>query len=336
MTAYINFEVSVNDDESQIFNLNTLNFLGYLINVGVTFGASTILDFPDNAELSEKYQTLVTPKGTAFAIWGAIFILQFIFTVAQLTDKYRSSTIVQKGVGQWYFYTCLSQAAWTFAFGYEIVLLSLAFMSLILFTLLKIVTVQDELTSTINQESFWLLQFPFQLHCGWIFAAFAINFNVVLVAFGASESIQIFFAVLSLFDFVAIAAFLLFYSSQSSALTISSVLAWATFWIMMELDNPRIENFSESNITKIKFATMIVFAAILIMIIVKTVDITRRQREGIETYDDGVIGVTIKKGEKKAKTDKGKKESKNEPIVLDPKPVLKDLRKQLNPKRLFT
>lgn len=37
---------------------NYLNLVGYIINVFVTAFASLIFGFPDNAELSEKYQTV--------------------------------------------------------------------------------------------------------------------------------------------------------------------------------------------------------------------------------------------------------------------------------------
>ena len=37
---------------------NYLNLVGYIINAFVTAFASPIVGFPDNAELSEKYQTV--------------------------------------------------------------------------------------------------------------------------------------------------------------------------------------------------------------------------------------------------------------------------------------
>jgi benzodiazapine receptor len=52
-----------------------------------------------NGELSEKYQTLVTQIGFAFAIWGIIFIAQFIFTVVQLFHSFRGAPLVAKAIG---------------------------------------------------------------------------------------------------------------------------------------------------------------------------------------------------------------------------------------------
>ena len=52
-----------------------LNMLAYLVNLGITYGSLTGAFGATNEELSEKYQSLVTPAGYAFAIWGAIYSL---------------------------------------------------------------------------------------------------------------------------------------------------------------------------------------------------------------------------------------------------------------------
>ena len=75
--------------------LNYLNLIGYIINVLVTFASASVFSFPDNAELSEKYQTIITPSGGTFAIWGIIFISQGIFAVIQMLSGYRSNPLVQ-------------------------------------------------------------------------------------------------------------------------------------------------------------------------------------------------------------------------------------------------
>ena len=92
--------------------LNILNGIAYAINVIVTFGVGVggIGGFPTNEELSEKYQTLITPAGWAFSIWSIIFTFQFIFIVCQFTSKYSNAPLVVKGVSYWYIFTCLTQA----------------------------------------------------------------------------------------------------------------------------------------------------------------------------------------------------------------------------------
>ena len=70
--------------------LNYLNLIGYIINVFFTFLLVPVFGIPDNAELSEKYQTILTPAGYAFAIWGVIFVAEGIFAIAQMFPKFRS------------------------------------------------------------------------------------------------------------------------------------------------------------------------------------------------------------------------------------------------------
>ena len=57
---------------SRLTCVNYFNILAYFVNVVITYGIGVagILDLPTNDELSAKYQTLVTPVGWTFSIWG--------------------------------------------------------------------------------------------------------------------------------------------------------------------------------------------------------------------------------------------------------------------------
>lgn len=244
---------------SQLTAINYLNLFGYIINAFVTFGGAPIFGFPDNAELSEKYQTLVTPAGLTFAIWGIIFISQAIFAIVQMLPRYRSEILVQTGVSNYYFAACIFQSAWTFAFGYESILLSTILMLGILISLVLIVVRQSKLeieeidaaeASDKNKyELFWLLKFPFSVHCGWIFAAFAVNFNVFVQNAGADARGQEILSYITLVYAIGIACFALFALSQPD-FTIPSVLVWATLGIVLELNEPResIEDIFEDEV----------------------------------------------------------------------------------------
>mmetsp|Transcript_22989 Transcript_22989/g.33645 ORF Transcript_22989/g.33645 Transcript_22989/m.33645 type:complete len:288 (+) Transcript_22989:100-963(+) len=226
---------------SELNYLNYLNLVGYIINVFVTFGGAPIFGFPDNAELSDKYQTIISPAGLTFSIWGIIFLAQGIFTIAQMLKDYRAEKLVQEGVSYWYFVACLFQSAWTFAFGYEILLLSTIFMFAILVGLVFIVIQQSkiEVEDDKNGISFyWLLKFPFSIHCGWILAAFAVNVNVYVESIGAGAGMQEVCGYLTLVYAVIVAALALFYLSPPD-FTISSVLAWAALGIVLELKDPK-------------------------------------------------------------------------------------------------
>ena len=221
--------------------LNALNLIGYVVNVFFTFFSTLIFDIKGPGELSDKYQTIITPTGFIFSIWGVIFIFQGIFTVVQMLKDFRAVDLVRShssGVSYWYFITCIAQSAWTILFGKEMILQSTIAMLIILYSLVQFVQNQSSQTNKSAKE-IWLLTFPFQIHCGWIFCATMLNINVMAISMGAEGFFQTFLALISL-GFLGVQAYLylglalgLFPPRHSppthvAVLTIPSVFAWAT------------------------------------------------------------------------------------------------------------
>lgn len=228
-------DTSMTTTGSTIATLNVLNLVAYIANVGLVNGVPSLLNLPDNAEVSAKYQTLVTPAGWAFAIWGLIFLMQAIWSIVQIVvPAARSNPQVVDGVGTKYISVCFFQVAWTFAFGYEQMLLSMVFMLGILYYLYQIYVCQqavlgqnDDMASS---KTYWLFQFPFGLHLGWIVAASLVNANLVLVAYGASASLMFAAAVTTVLVALVVAIFTLFRESQKEhppTVVVPMVLVWA-------------------------------------------------------------------------------------------------------------
>ncbi len=107
----------------------------------------------------------------------------------------------------------------------------------ILVSLIMIVIEQSSIESDNRIEDFWILKFPFSVHCGWIFTAFAANINVTVVSFDASEGVQKGFGYLTLLYLAGVAAFGLVVLNPSDY-TIPCVLVWTTIGIISELGNP--------------------------------------------------------------------------------------------------
>lgn len=223
---------------SAIVTLNILNLVAYIANVGLVNGVPALLDLPDNAEVSAKYQTLVTPAGWAFAIWGLIFLMQAIWSIVQIAvPSARSNPQVVEGVGKKYISVCFFQCAWTFAFGYEQMLLSMVFMLGILYYLYQIYVSQqavldqhDDIDNTAFSKNYWLFLFPFGLHLGWIVAASLVNANLLLVAWGASAPFMFVAAVVTVLVALGVASFTLYKESQKQqppTVVIPVVLIWA-------------------------------------------------------------------------------------------------------------
>ncbi|KAL3908633.1 MAG: hypothetical protein SGILL_008413 [Bacillariaceae sp.] len=276
---------STSSSSNRLQAVNYANVIAYIVNLAVVWGAPKA-GLPDNATLSEKYQTLVTPAGYAFAIWGIIFTAELIWTIAQCLPSYRSTVLVTKGVGYYFVWACLAQAIWTVAFGLEKIPLSLLCMVLILIPLLIILNN----ISRLDAESigrYWLLKFPFEIHCAWLMAATLVNTNVVFVAVQASSTVQ---TVAGWTSLVAVILIGIYYTMQRKWV-VPSVLAWATAAIANQLANPKdliVETFAASTIQQTKIVSWCVAAILLLAMLAKIVHDRFFKKSGEEvTTADG-------------------------------------------------
>lgn len=257
----------------QVNKLNILNLVFYIINILITYGVGNAgwLGTPDNGDLSDKYQTLVTPNGSAFSIWGLIFIAQGVFAVAQLFPKFRDDKMVVEGVKYWYILVCIFQCGWTIAFGFEVIWLSLVFMLSIWGSLAALLYTQYYTESNGSLVEFWLLRFPFAVHCGWLTAASALNVNVVVVDNIPDADVQLAFGIISLAVLHAISVWVVFGIPKPNY-TIAGVLAWANYFISVELGEPRdqiVARFSPDTISGVRYAAVAVSCIILSQIVIR-------------------------------------------------------------------
>eukprot|EP00970_Alexandrium_tamarense_P012619 scaffold3010_cov198-Alexandrium_tamarense.AAC.3 len=207
--------------------INTLNIFGYLFNLATAYlgGVAGWFGGVSNQELSDKYQTLITPAAIYFGyIWGLIFLFQGFFAAAQILPRFRDHPLVQRGIGYWYFMTCLAQSAWTICFGYEMFITAFVAMAALLLTLLTILNLQwrsidqeerkkksdrflvannaislddDDFTASFPSLAYWLLRFPFAIHAGWIAIATPLMLSVLLVSKIIDTQIELWVAVIS-------------------------------------------------------------------------------------------------------------------------------------------
>jgi tryptophan-rich sensory protein len=151
--------------------LGILNALAYGLTALETFGygpfSSGFTSSQDNASISQKYQTIITPHGIAFSIWGLIFISQAVcITSTLVSDRRMTHPLMVEGVSFWYLAVCLAQTAWSPAFAYEKIALSVVLMGLILLGLAAIVFRQYNVVTVIlegkeaviSSSDYWMLQ----------------------------------------------------------------------------------------------------------------------------------------------------------------------------------
>jgi len=213
---------------------NWSSLTAYVFNSVFTYTSLTGIFGATNTELSKKYQTLVTPAGFAFSIWGPIFIAEGVFAVAQMLPRFRSAAVVRT-VAPWWSAACLFQVCWTLAFAQEFIPLSLVCMLGILVCLLGVAGSTDALELTCAE--YWLLRAPFSLHLGWIIAASAVNASVQADAAEASPQTLLGLAVSSDAVICMVATCLAVVVRRPDAIA-CLVVAWAFGGIYAELGNP--------------------------------------------------------------------------------------------------
>lgn len=262
-------------DSVPLNKLNYLNLAFFILNIVVTYGVGNLgwLAGATNSELSDKYQTLVTPNSSAFLIWSVIFMLQAIFAILQMFPRFRGKKMIQEGISYYYLLTCVLQAGWTLAFAYEVIELSAVLIVSIWASLVAILYSQYYTESEGTLVEFWLLRFPFAIHCGWLTAASLLNVNVVVVDMQEPADVQLAVGIISLAILHAVSVWVCF-AIKRPQYTIAGVLAWANYWISVELKEARsqiVELFDADIVSGVSYAAAAVSVIILSQIGVRAV-----------------------------------------------------------------
>jgi len=145
-------------------------------------------------QISDSYTNLFAPAGWAFAIWGLIYLLLAGYTLYQLGVFQDTATSVKTGllnkIGILFSISSLANAAWIFAWHYQIIPLSLLLIVVILVCLILInQRINKEQLSTTEKLFIGL---PFSVYFGWITVATIANATTLLVSlnwqgFGLTE-----------------------------------------------------------------------------------------------------------------------------------------------------
>lgn len=298
----------------ELRTLHYINAAAFAVNILVTYGSQLGWFGPDNANLSNKYQTLVTPAGWAFSIWGLIFMSEAVFVGAQLFPRFRDSLAVHQGVGYWWCAACFAQSCWTPLFAQELMVGQLIAMLSILGCLAGLVRSCATLVAQgdVPVSEYWLFIAPFSLHLGWIVAASTVSVNVTLLKFAAGESAGVAPSNVAPLLASAIVSFAVVLVVAFSAAThlfakpnafVPGVAAWALFAISAELSSPRdsiADAFSADTLSAVQQAARVlaIIASVLSIAalgvrLMQANAASKRAEEGIAMAMDSSLAVGI-------------------------------------------
>uniref|UniRef100_A0A7S0W3K9 Uncharacterized protein n=1 Tax=Hemiselmis tepida TaxID=464990 RepID=A0A7S0W3K9_9CRYP len=227
--------------------LQIVNFVGFVLNAFLINTSSFGWYGATNTELSRKYTTFLTPKGTAFSIWGLIYITEGVFVIYQLFSSQRgTNNVFVNRIGWAWTGVNVFQIIWTMTFAQDAVWASLVFMALIWASLLTIIVRLDPgrastlIGGTYNaSERFgvtplqWFIYYlPFQIHLGWITVAFILNTNVTLVF--EKAPVETMFGVAIACLGIALSS-AVFWGATRRDMVHAFVISWATHWISQHI-----------------------------------------------------------------------------------------------------
>jgi hypothetical protein len=140
-------------------------------------------------DVSKLYPNLFTPAPYTFAIWGVIYLLLLAFTLYQtglFGGQIQGNNEALLQTIRFYFsISSIANAAWIFAWHYQMIALSVALMLIILFCL---ITITNEIAkSQLSLKEKLLIQLPFSVYFGWITVATIANITVLLVSLGVNS-----------------------------------------------------------------------------------------------------------------------------------------------------
>ena len=185
----------------------------------------------NTGQVSGFYPNYFVPAGFTFSIWGIIYLLLFIYTIAFTyytinAGKFPKTQHYLNKVTPLFLVTCILNCTWIFAWHYLQVELSVIVMLFFLATLCKIFIEANKVTEVLTPTQSFLLITPFTIYLGWISVATIANFTALFVklswnGFGMEP---IYWS--SLMILIAIALGLLFLFKYS-AISFTIVIAWA-------------------------------------------------------------------------------------------------------------
>jgi hypothetical protein len=173
--------------------LNTLALLGMLVLNGLA--GSGKLNGKSMAELSAKYDTLLTPAGYAFAIWGFIFLLLILLTAYQWIQVRQPDAPVHRITRIWLLVSHLANTTWVVVWMQEQLWLSVGVMLILLTSLVVMASRVAQLPAQHQTSNYIFVGLPIAVYLGWVSIATVVNIAAVLGSYLDAETYAVQLAV---------------------------------------------------------------------------------------------------------------------------------------------
>lgn len=135
-------------------------------------------------DVSNSYPNLFAPAALTFSIWGVIYFLLAGYIFYQFgffqKDKGKNNKELITKINPFFIKTSVANIFWIFSWHYHFIGLSLFFMLVILFYLIKIGNILR--VKKFSQKESFFIRAPFSVYFGWITVATIANVTTFLVS----------------------------------------------------------------------------------------------------------------------------------------------------------
>lgn len=163
--------------------LRVLNLIFFFLMIAVNIGAELLpLNNTTTQQVSALHNTLLTPPGFTFAVWGVIYSWLFLFILFQF------GLFRKKGTGDnpdfihsisvFFIISCVFNMGWIIAWHYDLITLCFVLIFAMWASLFyAFIRLKKEAT---NAREYFFIQMPFSLYLAWISAAMMINYLIMI------------------------------------------------------------------------------------------------------------------------------------------------------------
>ncbi|KMQ50365.1 hypothetical protein CHISP_2728 [Chitinispirillum alkaliphilum] len=139
-------------------------------------------------EISDKYQTVITPAGYAFSIWGLIYLLLILFVLYQwIMWRRKGEIFIIEKTGYFFALSNVVNALWVVVWVNELIVVSLILILLLLVFLYAIVKRLDLEKWDAAAPVILFVWWPISIYFGWVILATVLNVLIFLVSIGYDE-----------------------------------------------------------------------------------------------------------------------------------------------------
>ncbi len=252
------------------YKVKFLAAVTFIIVLSVNFLANYLpINGVMTSEISDKYESLFTPPGFIFAIWGVIYILLFLFTVYQFLELRNKETEIDDNyvekVSGYFMFSNIFNVLWILAWHYDLILLSTIFMFFVYIYLFLIMLQIHKTYNSLKDRLF--IEIPFSIYFGWINVALLANLMAVYKYFSLEKLLNenLTTIIVILVGLIIIASTSIYFKSISYLLT--GAISYVS--IFLNHVNPNKYNSNYKYIIASLIGSFVVFIAVYIYVFYK-------------------------------------------------------------------